>query len=339
MPCSDTPVLPPNQSYRTVLTVTPNADRRVDLRQAQLVSNLGKVIDNQEEAIEPLQADQIDLSSIGGASDAYISSANLRRSGFTSQKFSTITSETARSVFPLVSPLDLDMVVSWSIPESERSGHSFSHAIRVGPEFSVVEDLRNKIESAILGGGKQTRTMYEETGRLRKVLLDSVLDGTLAQEDDPLVVRGYVDGAKGGVASLDLNHGYVPLTSASCLMLTCSPSMVPVSLQVHNLSPLIPARYILRLPSQSLPTQSRDNPYAPARHMGTLEHRGSLQPGETRTVASSIWIEGPALVELSWEIDVETGENGQGGEWKVRKTWKRREQGGVWKIDQSADSS
>lgn len=114
--------------------------------------------------------------------------------------------------------------------------------------------------------------------------------------------------------------------------------MVPVSLQIHNLSPLISARYILRLPSHSTP-QSRDNPYASARHVGTLEHRGTLQPGETRSIASSIWIEEPALVELSWEIDVETGDLVKEGEWKVRKSWKRTELGGVWKIDQSVASS
>jgi hypothetical protein len=55
----------------------------------------------------------------------------------------------------------------------------------------------------------------------------------------------------------------------------------------------------------------------------------------TSTISSLIWVEEPALVELGWELKVETGEEtGDEGTWKVRKSWNRRERGGVWKIEQ-----
>jgi hypothetical protein len=196
-----------------------------------------------------------------------------------------------------------------------------------------VENLRRKIEAALLSGGKQTRTMYEETGRLRKLLLDSVLDGALAKEDDPLVVRGYLDKANAGIAEFDLAQGYVMSSIRMRLKLIISPALVPITIEVHNLSPFLAARYILRLPP-SYPPSLRDTAYTPARHVGILEHRGTLAPGETAAINTSFWIQDPALIELEWELEVETGEEID-GIWTVRKSWTRREQGGVWKIEQS----
>jgi hypothetical protein len=171
------------------------------------VDNLGKVIDNQSESITApdrgLIAAAIDSSLMG----QYATSRTRYRLDTLAQQFSPISSDIARGIFPLIDPLDLDLIISWRIPDTDRSGHVCVHGIRLGPEFSKVDDLRRKIEMAILKGGKQTRTMYEETGRLRKLLLDSVLDGVLAKEDDPVVVRGYVNKANAGVAELDLSQG------------------------------------------------------------------------------------------------------------------------------------
>jgi len=187
----------------------PAASAEFDLRQQALVDNLGKLVDNQPESITSTAHPDIPASLDPSLLETYTSSKNTQKITTLSKQFSPISPEIARSIFPLLDPLDLDLIISWSIPESKRSGYFFHHGLRVSPEFSQVEDLRRKIENAILGGGKQTRTMYEETGRLRKLLLDSVLDGVLAKEDDPIVVRGFVDGANAGVAEFDLKEGYV----------------------------------------------------------------------------------------------------------------------------------
>jgi len=113
-----------------------------------------------------------------------------------------------------------------------------------------------------------------------------------------------------------------------------SPAMIPTTVEVHNLSPLLSTRYILRLPPSYPPSPSRDTAYTPARHVGTLQHRGTLSPGETASIKTSFWIQEPALIELEWELVIETGEEID-GIWTVRKSWTRREQGGVWKIEQS----
>jgi hypothetical protein len=171
------------------------------------VDNLGKLVDNQPDSIastsHPDVPSTLDASVLG----PYSSSRTTHKLSTLSEQFPPILSDIARSIFPLLDPLDLDLIISWSIPETQRTGHYFLHGLRLSPVFSQVEDLRRKIEKAILGGGKQTRTMYEETGRLRKLLLDSVLDGVLAKEDDPIVVRGFVVGANAGVAEFDLKEG------------------------------------------------------------------------------------------------------------------------------------
>lgn len=323
----------PNQNCRNVLDVRPVASANPGLRQQDLVGNLGKLVDNQPEAITATAHPDIIISLEPALLDIYTSSKINHRISSLSEQFSPISPEIARSIFPLLDPLDLDLIIPWSIPEINRSGHTFIHGLRVSPEFSKVEDLRRKIEKAILDGGKQTRTMYEETGRLRKLLLDSVLDGVMAREDDPLVVRGFVNDANAGVAEFDLEQGcdYSCVGPVDDILMT-SPCLVPATIEVHNLSPLLTARYILRLPPSFTPTLRE--PYTPARHIGTLEHRGSLQPGKTVGVSTSFWIQDPALVELEWELVVETGEEIE-GVWTVRKTWTRREQGGVWKIEQT----
>jgi hypothetical protein len=125
--------------------------------------------------------------------------------------FPTIPADSLSRIFPLLDALDLDLIVKWTIPSSDpalvRSGHAFLHGARLAPESSVVEDLRREVDAAIAGGGKQTRTMYEETGRLRRVLMDSVLDGVLSREEDPVIVKLRVDQAKRGVVQHDFGLG------------------------------------------------------------------------------------------------------------------------------------
>jgi hypothetical protein len=203
---SETTLLP-NQTCRNLVQVAPAASAGSDLRQQALVDNLGKLVDNQPESIASTSHPDIPATLDPSSLETFTSSRVAHKMSILSEQFPPISSDIARSIFPLLDPLDLDLIISWSIPETQRTGHYFLHGLRLSPEFSQVEDLRRKIERAILGGGKQTRTMYEETGRLRKLLLDSVLDGVLAKEDDPIVVRGFVVGANAGVAEFDLMEG------------------------------------------------------------------------------------------------------------------------------------
>ena len=141
-------------------------------------------------------------------SPSYLASVRNHRVAFLRRQFPTIPLQTLLSTFPLFDPLDLDVIVSWTIPEQpSRQGRTVLHGIRVSPEFSIVEDVRRQVALAIAKGGKQTRTMYEETGRLRRVLLASVLDGVLGQEEDPVIVRLGVSSAKRGRVEHDFDQG------------------------------------------------------------------------------------------------------------------------------------
>lgn len=179
----------------------------LDLKQSQLARNLERLIDNQPDTIEALNTETQPLLVTARESASFTSSRTAFRLDNLDQSFPTFTPNMAMELFPLVDPLDLDVAVSWSVPGQSRSGHIYDHAVHVGPRSSIVEDLRQKVDAATARGSKQTRTMYEETGRLRTLLLDSVLDGELSREDDPLIVRAYLADAKAGAVAHDFELG------------------------------------------------------------------------------------------------------------------------------------
>jgi hypothetical protein len=81
------------------------------------------------------------------------------------------------------------------------------HGVRISPEASLVEKARADVEEAIRRGDKSTRTMYEETGRLKRLLLDSILEGRLSREDDPIDVVIKVGDTVKGRVGVDLTQG------------------------------------------------------------------------------------------------------------------------------------
>jgi hypothetical protein len=109
-----------------------------------------------------------------------------------------MTTEQIERIFPLFDPLDLDIAVRYSILSStvpdevgapiHRSGTAFIHGLRPAASFSLVEPLREQVARELESGNKSTRTMYEETGRIRRIMVDSILDGVLAKEDDPVIL-------------------------------------------------------------------------------------------------------------------------------------------------------
>lgn len=175
----------------------------IDLRQSSVVSTLGQLVKGQANVDSLRQQQDAATSSItlGDAPTAFFPARNRYRLDSLHDQFPTIPTTDLPYMFPLLDPLDLDIIISWSIPSlasgPRRSGHSYLHSLRLAPEFSLVEPVRRQVDAAIAEGGKQTRTMYEETGRLRRALMSSVLEGKLAREDDPLLVRIAVPGVQG----------------------------------------------------------------------------------------------------------------------------------------------
>ena len=168
------------------------ATERSDFLQKSTVSNLAQLVQGQSPTTA-LPEQSITLVDDSNISSELITSYMISRQSYRLQHlrehFPTIPAETIQNIFPLLDPLDLDLIVSWSIPSTSRRGHTILHSTRVAPEFSIVEGVRREVDAAIVSGGKKTRTMYEETGRLRRVLMDSVLNGVLAREEDPVVVK------------------------------------------------------------------------------------------------------------------------------------------------------
>lgn len=187
--------LEPNQISRIFLSVVGGgeASSDLDLLQRNTVADLAKLVQGQSESLSPDERTPVRMNMEDPLNEEnlsiYLGSRQSHRLRFLQQSLPTIAVDTLLRIFPLFDPLDLDLLVSWSIPPTGQRGHAILHSLRLGPEFSIVEGVRRDVDTAIAAGGKQTRTMYEETGRLRRVLMDSVLDGVLAKEEDPIVAR------------------------------------------------------------------------------------------------------------------------------------------------------
>lgn len=173
-------------------------------------ANLGRLVQEQPESVAQAVASPFEKDVIiaGDLLPAYIASKTSHRLAQLRQDFPAMPTETLQRIFPLFDPLDLVIIVRWRITgPTLRQGYTFHHSLRVAPAFSIVEPIRKEVDTAIASGGKQTRTMYEETGRLRRVLMDSVLGGVLAQEEDPITVQMSA-GQKGSIEH-DFTKGYV----------------------------------------------------------------------------------------------------------------------------------
>lgn len=203
------PLLHPNQTFRRVLSIHAG-QKNGDVMQKELLDRLGAMLGGRTDDLPPVKHEQI--ASIGDAlsptcQEGFRLSRMKYRTAYLDQHFPAISQDLSWSIFPLLEPLDLDLAISWSIPSTSRRGNTFLHAIQPHPQFSIVEELRRQVDAVLASGGKQQRTMYEETGRLRRVLVDSVLEGVLAQEDDPIRVRAVFPDAKRGVVEHDFETG------------------------------------------------------------------------------------------------------------------------------------
>jgi hypothetical protein len=217
----------------------------LDLRQTQLVDALSLLIQGKPAGETPIDHPPISIISAKDGSSidpgAYLASRQTYRAASLRSSFPTIPSSQLASLFPLIDPLDLDLILSWSIPSSalsspssaSRIGKTYSHCLRPSPRFSLVGPIHEQIASALAGGSKAKRTMYEETGRLRRVLVDSVLEGELAAEDDPVDVRMKVKEASRGALRLE----------------EAEVGAIGIEVELRNRSVGVPVRWVLRLPS------------------------------------------------------------------------------------------
>ena len=262
---------------------------------------------------------------MGDASPTYLSSRQRYRLDFLRSHFPSIPPSVLEASFPLFDPLDLDLVVSWSIPDTSRRGQTILHGSRLSPEFSVVEDVRRQVDLAISRGDKSTRDMFEETGRLRRLLVDSVLNGVLAREDDPISIRVRVEGARKGVVPLTDGLVIDRFDHLSVLMLYSR--QIAMRFHLTNRSPVLSARWLLHLP-RPMGTGTSDS-LPQARFLGKLDHQGTLIPGVSVDVKTSIWVDAPGMLSLGgWELVVETGEQREGTTWEPRRNWRRISEAG-----------
>lgn len=238
------------------------------------------------------------------------------------------------AIFPLIDPLDLDLVLSWSFG-NDRKGHTYAHALRPSPAYSIVNPIHTQVQQALLSGEKAKRTMYEETGRLRRVLVDSVLDGSLSREEDPIEVRMRVSGAVKGIVRVKQQGGMASLD---------------VQVEVRNRSPALRTRWLLRLPSEryvypvhfllrsklifSNTTEPNRNQ---ASFLGLHVYSGSLEPNMSKLIQCKIMVAESGMVEMSgWTLEVETGDEVE-GEWRPRMSWTRVGSGGIIQVDISQE--
>jgi hypothetical protein len=175
----------PNQSVRTVLAVK-RTSFSGDLSQTGLVSNLAKLL--RGDTLGPISPPSAALSVPPG----FLASRRAHRLSFAGTHFPALPTDVVPKLLPLFDPLDLDVAFAWSA--GERQGVACAHGIRPAPAFSLVEGLREEV-------GPEKRTLYEETGRLRRALADSVLEGVYADEGDPVRVSATIAGAARGRVS------------------------------------------------------------------------------------------------------------------------------------------
>ncbi|WVO13310.1 hypothetical protein L204_100923 [Cryptococcus depauperatus] len=300
----------PNQTFCTILPVQ-QASTKLDMIQSAVVTALGRLVQGQ-----PLDEVSADLSPTNtlvcrppdDVLLSYLAARRIYRMFWLTENFPTITKSLLPNLFPLFDPLELDIILSYSISSATiRKGHLNLHSLRPAPSFSSVESIRRQVEQVIISGTKQTRTMYEETGRLRRMLISSVLDGCLGIEEDPTVVL--IKAGKNGIVEHDFGNG---------------PCRVPVTFTIQNRSPQFPIRYILQLvkptsiPSTSSDTVSLQLP----RFIGSLSHRGTLSPGQSATIEKQVWFDEAGVMSLKgWQLVVETGEDQDG--WRPRESWSK----------------
>ena len=87
------------------------------------------------------------------------------------------------SIFPLYNPTSLDMIVFWTIPSQNISGHINVHGITLGAGHAALDGIIEETEST-----KVKRSMYAETQRENMEVLDAIRASEWNVEMNPVVL-------------------------------------------------------------------------------------------------------------------------------------------------------
>lgn len=86
-------------------------------------------------------------------------------------------------IFPLYNPLSVDLVVFWEISSQNRTGFVTVYGTRIGAGHAALSGIIDKAENS-----KVKRSMYAETVREKKELLEAIRDCEWNVEMDPTSV-------------------------------------------------------------------------------------------------------------------------------------------------------
>ena len=87
------------------------------------------------------------------------------------------------SIFPLYNPTSIDMIVFWTIPLQNISGHISVHGITLGAGHATLDGIVEEAESA-----KVKRSMYAETRRENMEILNAIRGSEWNVEMNPVVL-------------------------------------------------------------------------------------------------------------------------------------------------------
>jgi hypothetical protein len=87
------------------------------------------------------------------------------------------------SIFPLYNPASIDVIVFWEIPSQHRSGHLLVPGITLGAGHAALKDIIEEAE-----GARVQRSMYAETQREKREILDAIRQSEWNVEMNPILV-------------------------------------------------------------------------------------------------------------------------------------------------------
>ncbi|KAF5385469.1 hypothetical protein D9757_005398 [Collybiopsis confluens] len=183
-------------------------------------------------------------------------------------------------IFPLFNPAALDFLICWKIPAENRSGALLVSGLNLGASHSPLRDI---LDAA--GTLKSTRSMYAETRRERKEVLQSIRTSEWNSEMNPV-------------------HVVVNSTSQLAHDFTKGPCRARIDLTVRNYSTTSRAKVMLSLNSKAPERLPSD--VHPIVYSGKLTYRATLEPIQCITFAVVAWIDRPGTYSLeSWWTETE----------------------------------
>ncbi|KLO17070.1 hypothetical protein SCHPADRAFT_959188 [Schizopora paradoxa] len=183
------------------------------------------------------------------------------------------------NIFPLFHPNSADVLISWSIPSSDRTGHILLSGLKLGAEHAALQDTIDTVRDA-----KKKRIAFAETHQDREDMLTSIEESEWNAEMSPLVLRT--------TCPQNVDHDF-----------TTGPCTVPVDFTLRNYSASHGVRFLLRL---SCPEVIVPSGYLAPSYSGRKTMRGTLKPSETIQVSAKMWAARPGLYFVDcWQVETE----------------------------------